>query len=68
MLFRFPYIIPSDKTQMVAYLICPSIQEVNGLADLFSLPDEEPYDGRDPELMENKDNGSGNTKDDDQCS
>jgi hypothetical protein len=38
MLFWLPYTIPSDKTQMVAYLICPSVQEVDGLADLFSLP------------------------------
>jgi len=47
------------------------------LADILNKPksmraeenpgNEEPYDGRDPELMENKDNGSGDSKDDDQC-
>jgi len=28
---------------------------------------KEPYDGRDPEFLKNKENASGNAKDDDQC-
>jgi hypothetical protein len=55
----------------------PYLGEEFHLADILNKPksmraeedsgNEETHDGRDPELLENKDNGSGDSEDDDQC-
>jgi hypothetical protein len=55
----------------------PYLGEEFHLADIVNKPksmrteensgNEEPYDGRDSELMEDKNNGSRDSKDDDQC-